>query len=281
MRFRVGCELDYPVAGPASFVHNVQPARLPRQTVLREELRLTPELPVQHYVMPESANRYVRFSPPPGDLVVRYEAEVELDPLLADPFSIPEVPAAELPFEVLPHLNPSRYCQADRLARAALELVRGVPPGHPRVTALCNWIHDNVTYLRGTSDVHTSAADTLVERAGVCRDFAHLGVALCRALGVPARFVSAYALGLQPPDFHAVFEAWLGDRWYLFDPTRQAALDGLVRIGVGRDAAEVSFATINGTATPGAMAVRIEPLGEGAHNAPGDRTVLAVSTADD
>jgi transglutaminase-like putative cysteine protease len=280
MRFRVGCELGYQVNGPASFVLNIEPARLPRQEVVREELTLTPEVPVQRHVMPESANRYLRFVPRPGELTVRYEAEVALDPLLADPATIPEVPAAGLPFEVLPHLYPSRYCQSDRLARAALELVRGVPPGHARVTALCNWIHDNVAYLRGASDVHTSAADTLVERAGVCRDFAHLGVALCRALGVPARFVSAYALGLVPPDFHAVFEAWLGDRWWLFDPTRQAALDGLVRIGVGRDAAEVSFATINGAATPTAMAVRIERLDGGADPAVAERTALAVSTAD-
>jgi transglutaminase-like putative cysteine protease len=278
MRFRVGCELGYRVDGPASFVLNIEPARLPRQQVVREWLALTPDVPVERHVMPESANRYLRFSPPPGELTVRYEAEVELDPLLADPAAIPEVPAAALPFEVLPHLYPSRYCQSDRLARAAQELVRDVPPGHPRVTALCNWIHDNVAYLRGASDVHTSAADTLVERAGVCRDFAHLGVALCRAVGVPARFVSAYALGLVPADFHAVFEAWLGDRWYLFDPTRQAALDGLVRIGVGRDAAEVSFATINGAAAPGSMAVRIERLG--GDGAAGERTALAVSTAD-
>ncbi len=119
-------------------------------------------------------------------------------------------------------------------------------PGYSRVTAVCNWIHDNVTYLSLSTDPNTSAYDTATQRVGVCRDFAHLGIAFCRALNIPARFVSAYAYGLQPPDFHACFEAYLGDRWYLFDPTRLAPQTGIVRIGTGRDAADVSFATFFG-----------------------------------
>jgi transglutaminase-like putative cysteine protease len=142
---------------------------------------------------------------------------------------------------------------------------------------VCNWIHDWIDYRRGTSDAHTSACDTLVDRAGVCRDFAHLGIALCRASGIPARFISVYAYRLQPVDFHAVFEAWLGGRWYLFDPTRQAALDGLVRIGVGRDAAEVSFASINGSAEPTAMDVHITPSDP--ENQSDRRTTDAISIA--
>jgi transglutaminase-like putative cysteine protease len=90
------------------------------------------------------------------------------------------------------------------------------------------------------------AFDTVTERVGVCRDFAHLGIAFCRALNIPARFAAGYAYQLNPPDFHAYFEAFLGDRWYLFDPTRLVAKDGLIRIGTGRDAADISFATIFG-----------------------------------
>ena len=112
---------------------------------------------------------------------------------------------------------------------------------------MCNWIHDNVDYVSGSSDALTSAYDIVCQRAGVCRDFAHLGIAFCRALGVPARYVSAYAWRLEPPDFHGVFEAFLrgpsGFGWYMFDPTRMADPAGIVRIGIGRDAAEVAFCT--------------------------------------
>lgn len=244
MRFEVGCRLGYQVEQAGPIVLNVRPARTARQRVIEERLTLLPETPVQSYEMPESGNRYDRVVPAPGALELRYEAVVELKPRVLDPAGIGETSVAELPFEVLPHLYPSRYCESDRLVALAARLFGGLPPGHQRVAAVCNWIHDNVDYIRGTSDQHTSAVDTLVERAGVCRDFAHLGVSFCRALGIPARFASGYAVGLVPADFHAFFEAWLDGSWYLFDATRQAALDGIVRIGLGRDAAEVAFGTM-------------------------------------
>jgi transglutaminase-like putative cysteine protease len=276
MRFSVGCRLSYRVTGnETGFMLNIQPARLERQIVLEERLSLTPELPVESYVMPESGNRYLRFAAPTGELEVDYRAEVELDPLRVDPAEIPEIPRGKLPFETLPHLLPSRYCQSDRLERAAAADFGGLPPGHLRVTGICNWINEQVQYLRGTSDVHTSACDTLVDRAGVCRDFAHLGIALCRAMGIPARYASAYAWRLQPPDFHGVFEAHLGGRWWWFDATRQAPIDGLVRIGVGRDASDVAFATISGEAQPLGMSVEIERIAE---NGPAEPTVAAIST---
>jgi transglutaminase-like putative cysteine protease len=114
------------------------------------------------------------------------------------------------------------------------------------VQAICNWIYENVDYLAGSSDGSTSAYDTFTLRAGVCRDFAHLGITLTRAIGIPARFVSAYAIDLIPQDFHAVFEAYLEGGWYLFDATRLCPLDGIVKIAVGRDAADSAFATYFG-----------------------------------
>jgi len=116
--------------------------------------------------------------------------------------------------------------------------------GFSRVTAICNWIRNNVEYLRGSTNPLTSAYDTATERAGVCRDFAHLAIAFCRALLIPARFVAGYAYALQQPDFHAYFEAYLDGAWYIFDPTRLAPQTGLIRIGTGHDAADTSFATI-------------------------------------
>jgi transglutaminase-like putative cysteine protease len=276
MRYSLGCRLGYRVTEPTSFVFNVEVARIPQQRVLHERLVVTPEVPLETYVMPESGNRYVRLLAQPGPILLSYEAEVDLLVHRADPATVGETPLPELAFEVLPHLYPSRYCQSDRLERAAQSDFGQTERGHARVTALCNWIYEWIDYSRGTSDAHTSACDTLIDRAGVCRDFAHLGIALCRAMGIPARFVSAYAYQLQPPDFHAVFEAWIGDRWYLFDPTRQAALDGIVRIGVGRDASEVSFASIHGGAEPTEMEVRIEAAEEDRSSS---RTTDAISTA--
>jgi transglutaminase-like putative cysteine protease len=275
MDFRLGCELEYEIEGPATLLFNLEAARTDQQLVRSENLGITPDTSTEPYVMPASANRYRRLLAKPGHLRLRYQATVDLHPFHADPATIAEVPVSHLPFATLPHLYPSRYAQADRVERWAIRQFGNMAPGHSRVTAICNWIHDHLEYRRGTSDAHTSAYDTLVERAGVCRDFAHLGIAFCRALGIPARFVSAYAWRLEPADFHAVFEAYLGGRWYLFDPTRQAALDGVVRIGFGQDAAEVSFASLYGPARPTQMSVWIEPAQ--ALGSADQRTISAVS----
>jgi transglutaminase-like putative cysteine protease len=247
MEFSVSAKLGYRVKQPTPFVFNVQAERFAGQEVVSETLQIDPALPLEHWTMPESGNRYVRLIAPPGGFEVSYRAIVRLSHVIEDPDAVHEVPQGELPLSVLTHLYPSRYCQADRLQRFAHRTLDAVPPGHQRVTAICNWIRDNVDYVSGASDELTSAYDTVVQRAGVCRDFAHLGIAFCRALGIPARYVSAYAWRLQPPDFHAVFEAFLrgpsGLGWYAFDPTRMAAPEGIVRIGIGRDAAEVAFCT--------------------------------------
>jgi transglutaminase-like putative cysteine protease len=277
VKFLLGCELGYQVSGPSTLIFNIEAARIDRQRIVRESLDVTPaNVSIEPYIMPESNNRYARLRVPAGALTVRYDAEVELEADHQNPATIPEIPPRELPFAVLPHLYPSRYCPADKLRSWAAQEFGALEPGHGRVTAICNWIYEHLEYCRGSSDSRTSASDTLIERSGVCRDFAHLGVTFCRALDIPARFVSGYAWGLEPADFHAVFEAYLGDRWYLFDPTRQANLDGLVRIGVGRDAAEVSFATIFGQVEPTSMTVWIKPA---ADRAADDRTIQAVSTA--
>ena len=278
MKFYVGCDLGYRIAVPSTLVFNIQAARTDRQRIVRESLTVTPSgVAVESYIMPESGNRYARLQVQAGALSVRYDAEVELESHRQDPATIAEISPGDLPFAVLSHIYPSRYCPADKLRSWTAQQFGGLEPGHGRVTAICNWIYEHLAYRRGSSDSRTSACDTLLERAGVCRDFAHLGITFCRALDIPARFVSGYAWGLEPADFHAVFEAYLGDRWYLFDPTRQANLDGLIRIGVGRDAAEVSFATAFGEIEPTSMAVRIEPSANRAVAA--DRSIEAISTA--
>lgn len=245
MDFLVKVTLGYRVKQDVPFIFNVEAQEFAGQTILADSLRLDPELPIERWRMPESGNRYFRVIAPAGGLKVSYDATVRLDHPTEDPVGVDEIPPGILPLTVLTHLYPSRYCQSDRLERFARRTFGALPPGYQRVAAICNWIHDNVDYVSGASDALTSAYDTVSQRAGVCRDFAHLGIALCRALGIPARYVSAYAWRLDPPDFHAVFEAFLrgpaGPGWYVFDPTRMAASEGIVRIGIGRDAAEVAF----------------------------------------
>lgn len=275
MKFNVASRLAYEVRDTTVFLLNIEAAALRNQKILTERLNLTPAVAVDRHEL-DGGTRLVRVVVEPGRFEVDYAATIDLSMYDADPASLSETPVAELPLEVTPFLNPSRYCQSDRLARFALREFGALPPGHQRVTAICNWIYDHVDYLSGSSTSETSAYDTMVQRAGVCRDFAHLGIAFCRALSIPARFASSYAWQLDPPDFHAVFECYLDGAWYLFDPTRKAALQGLVRIGVGRDAADAAFATIFGNAVMTDMAVSISPVEEVEDEEP---TVRAVGIA--
>lgn len=246
MRYSVGCALPYRIIAPTTLILNLEPLEGDQQRIIRESFDVTPPVPSTEHQAAGTGNRYRRLVLQPGDYTVRYDGEVELTPASGEPEAVGEVPVAELPLEVLPYLYPSRYCQSDVLAPFSLREFGGLDPGHQRVTAICNWIHENVDYVAGASTSSTSAHDTLTHRSGVCRDFAHLGISICRALGIPARFVSVYAWKLYPQDFHAVFEAFLGGRWYLFDATRLCPLDAIVRIGIGRDAADTAFATYYG-----------------------------------
>jgi transglutaminase-like putative cysteine protease len=251
--FSIGCSLAYQVHSPSALVFNLEAAHLPRQTIVSESLIAHPPVEPERFTAPETGNRFARFVLGRGLFRLDYRAEVRLNPLSQAPDAVAEFRAQDLPMTTLPHLYASRYCQSDKLSRFAIRQFGDAASGYQRVTAICNWIYGNVDYISGSTDALTSAFDTVTQRAGVCRDFAHLGIALCRAMGIPARYVSAYAWRLIPPDFHAVFEAFLdgpeGGAWYLFDPTRMTGADGLVRIGIGRDAADVAFCSIFGDAS--------------------------------
>ncbi len=264
MRFKLGCSLSYTAQNDMPFLFNVEAQRFGAQTIEHESLTTTPEAGLDTWVMPESGNRYVRALAPAGKFTLNYEATVDLHYTLEDPVLVTELMPSTLPLSVFPHLYPSRYCQSDKLERFANTTFGHCSPGYFRVAEICNWIHGYVAYEGGVSDAMTSAFDTVTQRAGVCRDFAHLAVALCRTMAIPARYVSAYAFRLQPPDFHAVFEAFLlgpnGPGWYIFDATRMADPSGLVRIGVGRDAADVAFASPYGSCQYDAPKVWIESV---------------------
>jgi transglutaminase-like putative cysteine protease len=161
-------------------------------------------------------------------------------------FEVEAVSLAQLDLTVLHYLYPSRYCQSDQMGRIASKHFGHITHPLGRASAVSDWIFENIDYVSGTTDTGTSAYDTVTQRAGVCRDFAHLGIALCRALSIPARYFTGYACGMQPPDFHACFEVCVGNQWYVFDPTRLSAPNGLIQIATGRDAADSAVASIYG-----------------------------------
>jgi transglutaminase-like putative cysteine protease len=250
MHFRLGCALDFVVPEPSIFIFNVAVARCAAHNLKREQLRLAPILPARELVMPTTGTRFTRLEVPEGRLSLRYEALVESVPRPPQTITGTQDEVDQIPPEAVPYLFSSRYCQADLLTDLACEVAGNVPPGEPQVSAICDWVFNNLRYLPGASDSGTSALDTQRDGAGVCRDFAHLGIALCRAMGIPARFVTGYAWGLVMPDFHACMEAFFAGHWHLFDPSRKVATNRMIRIGTGRDAADASFATIFGDGRP-------------------------------
>ncbi|WP_370890652.1 transglutaminase family protein [Janibacter sp. GXQ6167] len=176
---------------------------------------------------------------PDGWLEVSYRARVDLS---VQPTS-PQGTVADL--ERWTYTRPSRYAESDRLGPMAARTFPGLV-GMELVTAVEEWAHHNLTYTSGSSRGTDGAVDTLLLGEGVCRDFAHVVVALLRGLGVPARLVSVYAPGLAPMDFHAVAEAWVDGAWHVVDATRLAPRQSMVRIGTGRDAADTAFLTTSG-----------------------------------
>ncbi len=253
--FRVGCELSYQVTSPAVYLFNVEVSKTAPFLIIEENLQLPEGVISERFIQTETGNRIARVTVQPGAFTLRYEARVERPAGDEENEELSEVPVENLPPETLPFLFPSRYCQSDKLMRLATNQFGRLNPGFTRVKSICDWIYGNVEYQLGSTNAQTSAFDTVTERAGVCRDFAHLGIAFCRALNIPARFVTGYAYQLEPADFHAYFEAFLGGQWIAFDATRLAPRSGLIRIGAGPDASQASFASIFGGAQMSGMSV--------------------------
>lgn len=254
----VDCQLEYEVSNPAHFLFNIEAAFHAGHEVQQERLTITPSMKVRNFHDERSGNRFFRLDAPKGVLTVNYHARVLLNAAPV-PLHLDETPVTAVPDEVLHYLLPSRYCESDSLNRVAQQLFGKLPPGLQRVKAIENWIYESVEYCPGWTGSTTTAQDVFVQRVGVCRDFAHLGITLCRALNIPARLVVGYVHFQQPPqDFHALFEAWLDGRWVLFDATRSAPIDRLVRIGSGRDAKDVAFATIFGNVALRRMEITVD-----------------------
>ena len=285
IRIELLVEMGYGIdAFGADFIFNVHAAHTQDQTVGPEQVFLSQSVPMHIDVEAATGNRYMRLHAQQGELTMSYSTTVDLNHHRADPLQVPEIPVQYLPLQAIGYLYPSRYCQSDRLAKVATKEFGHLNQGYTRVRAICDWVQQHVAFTSNTSIANTSAVDTLVERVGVCRDFAHLMIALCRALNIPARFATGTDYGadpaLGPPDFHAYVEAYLGHRWYIFDPSGTAIPMGLVRLGTGRDAADVAIATIFGGVQGRAPVIHARAVHDPANgfDLP-QHTTLALSTA--
>lgn len=253
MDIKVGCKLRYEITEPTGFVFQIEAAKADSQIVKSESLTLPAGSTSDLYADPVTLTRKLRTFLGPGAAEVIYEATVGVDSGGFDPAQVLEFDFAQLPMEYLDYLAASRYCPSDIFTKLAFETFGKLPRGHTRVTAICDWIFGTITYASGSTGPSSTSADVFESKKGVCRDFAHLGISLCRALGIPARYASVYADALSPQDFHAVFQAYLngpkGGEWFAFDASRMSSVDALVRIAAGRDAADVAFAWPQGKVT--------------------------------
>jgi transglutaminase-like putative cysteine protease len=255
MKLSITADLDYDIPQEADLLLQVEAAMIPEQTVLDVSIELPP---VEHFARVSGHDSigeriWLRLQ---GPLRVHYKALVEVNRLTADISQLPAVPPHLLPGETVEYLMPSRFCPSDDFIQIVADMF-GDTAGGARVAAIHDWVRGHLTYQAGISDSSTDALHTFAARKGVCRDFAHLLVSMVRASTIPARFCAVYGLGVEPQDFHAVAEVFLDNTWYMVDATGMARPEGMVKIGVGRDAADVSFLTSYGPAIMQSQSVRV------------------------
>jgi transglutaminase-like putative cysteine protease len=249
MHRTVSCSLRFAITEPAEVALQIMAADSAGQTV-EERYDVTvdggPPSSLEEIRSPQGERIQVIHAAP-GKLSVDYRAEIDVKltthQAASEPGPSQGGPSPE--YERQLYLRPSRYCPSDHLVGFAVSEFHLGADAVDRVAAITEWIRERISYVPGSSDVHDSAEHTLLTGMGTCRDFAHLGIALCRATGIPARFAAVYAPGLTPMDFHAVFETWLQGRWSVHDATGLAPRTSLVRIATGRDAADAAFATVD------------------------------------
>jgi transglutaminase-like putative cysteine protease len=255
MLIRLGYSIVFETLRPTPIVAllKVHPSRAHD---LREpdEVNLEPATNVEYYI-DSFGNNCCRFLAQAGQIRLSNSTLIydtgDPDPVAP---SAREIPVQDLPSDMLRYLLSSRYCEVDRMSNIATELFGGIAPGWNRVQAVCEWVHNKVTFGYQYANATKTALDVFTDRCGVCRDFQHLAVTMCRALNIPARYATGYLgdIGVpaapMPMDFSAWFEAYLEDRWWTFDARHNQPRIGRVLMAVGRDASDVAITTSFGTA---------------------------------
>jgi transglutaminase-like putative cysteine protease len=252
---RVGCHVVYETAAPTSILLVLRVRSDGHQMVRQQMLTFSPHLPSYDFV-DAHGNLTDRAVLQPGENVIHHDALVEVSSL-PDNHELPglPMPVHQLPPDVLRYTLPSRYVDSDKLLNFAWQNFSQVENGLSRIYAICNWVHQNIEYRFGAGRSDICASEIVNQRFGVCRDFAHVAIALCRAFNLPARYVTGHLPDIgnidpgTPMDFHAYFEVYLGDHWSTFDARFNIPRIGRVKIAQGLDAVDGAFSTIYGEAT--------------------------------
>jgi transglutaminase-like putative cysteine protease len=270
MNIAVGCSLRYQVVAPsASFAFNVLVTTDPEQRLVSESIQCIPEVPTE-IATTARGERVLRAEAVSGAFEFLYSAVVDVN-RAEMPQSVPPDRPGRLPLNILTYTLPSRYCESDRFGPMAWELFGRDNDRAEQVRSICRWIDANVEYSAGSTDGRTSAWDVWQSRKGVCRDYTHLAIAFCRALSIPARYVGGYGVGLEPMNFHACFEAYLGGGWRLFDPTDGISPGLIVAAAHGRDAVSAGLTTIFGRVQSAPVVVQCSLAAEPAPQSAGIR----------
>ncbi|MDA1301445.1 MAG: transglutaminase family protein [Proteobacteria bacterium] len=240
MQLEVACDIELELETQTTLILMLQPQSGDQQEIVDESFHLSQAVRAAEYT-DLYGNRCQRTIVDPGRLSIMTRATVLTADTMDQNYMAGFTTVDQLPENVLTFLTPSRYCESDRLGEVAADLTAGASQGYPQVAKIVDWIRDTLPYTPGTSDLPLSAREVMNQRHGVCRDLTHLAIALCRSISIPARMVVGYLDGLRPMDMHAWFEAFVGDRWYAFDPSQWQLMGGRVTLAYGRDAADVAL----------------------------------------
>jgi len=260
MKMKGRSVITYSVYTPTNVTTMLRPRRQDNQSVIQEGFEITPSIPFTEYT-DLYGNPCQRAVLPVGQITITTEVFAQVSVTKPIPSPVPAyVMVGDLPDEVMHYILPSRYCQSDlqEIASLAMQIAGNFVPGYDQVEEIRKWIHQNVKYQYGVSDATTTALDTARNRIGVCRDFTHLAISLCRSLCIPARMTVGYLDKLQEMDLHAWFEVFIGGEWYTFDAVQENTEGYRIEIAHGRDAADVAMVTQYGNATLESLHVEVQ-----------------------
>lgn len=261
MKLKAGTDFIYQVIEPTPVTTMLRPHSRFGQFIQEDRLQITPTAQVTDYT-DGFGNLCQRMLLEPGEVFIKTEVVAEVENDVAEDWNAPYILIQDLPYEVMPYLFPSRYCLSDtpEIGRLALEILGDTWVGYQQVAAFRDWIHAHIQYQYGVTYSSTTALDLLHNKEGVCRDFAHLGISLCRSINIPARMVVGYLKELKIMDLHAWFEAYIGNKWYAFDAVQEKTTGGRIVLGYGRDAIDVATITQFGNAYLQSMQVWVEEV---------------------
>lgn len=258
MVLHAGCQINVSTIADTPLVLILQPQTGAAQVVLDSTLTIMPWVPYRHFT-DSFGNSQHRLMLGAGQFTILSTCNVDAHDVIDVEESASYTPIQDVADDALMYLLPSRYCQSDLMGDLATQVTRGASPGYGQVEIIRDWIEKKFRYKYGVSTASTSAVETAKKKKGVCRDFSHVGIALCRAIGIPARIVFGYLYELNPMDLHVWFEAYVGGRWYTFDATQKTPRGNRIVIAYGRDAADVAQMSQYGPLTVDYQQVWVRP----------------------